>query len=96
MKWLSRSAKYLSSVKEDKSKKYESNILLQILVANIPKRFFFTLSGFTIFGEYMEYTETYEGRNATSMIPLLVAVIKNKQMEYIEQNRTKPNTIEQN
>ena len=40
-------------------------------------------------GEYMVFTEmkTYEGRNATGMISLFLVVIKNKQMEYIEQNR---------
>ena len=35
------------------------------------------------------FTEIYDGRNTTGVISLLVVVIKNKQIEYIEQNRTK-------
>ena len=45
-------------------------------------------------GEYIEFTEVYEGRNAAGVISLLVVVIKNKQMEYIEQNGTVSNKIE--
>ena len=49
-----------------------------------PRRFLPRLSG-----EHIVFTEIYEGRNATGMISLCWVVIKNKQMEYIEQNRTK-------
>ena len=35
------------------------------------------------------FTEIYDGRNTIGVISLLVVVIKNKQIEYIEQNRTK-------
>ena len=39
-------------------------------------------------GEYIVFTEINKGRNATGVILLLVVVIKNQQMEYIQQNRT--------
>ena len=48
-------------------------------------------------GEYMVFTEIHEGRDATGIISLFWVVIKNKQMDYIEQieqNRTKSNRIE--
>ena len=44
-------------------------------------------------------TEIYEGRNATGTISLFKVVIRNKQMEYIEQikqNRTESYKIEPN
>ena len=49
-----------------------------------PRRFLPRLSG-----EYIVFTEIYEGRNATGMVSLFQVVNKNKQMEDIEQNRTK-------
>ena len=54
-----------------------------------PRRFLPRLSG-----EHIVFTEIYDGRNATGMISLFSVVIKNKQMEYIEQNRTESNQIE--
>ena len=41
-----------------------------------------------LFGEYIVFTEINKGRYATGVISLLVVVIKNQQMEYIQQNRT--------
>ena len=56
-----------------------------------PRRFLPRLSG-----EYTVFTVIYEGRNAAGIISLFSVVIKNKQMEYIEQNQTKSNRIEPN
>ena len=56
-----------------------------------PRMFLTRLSG-----EHVVFTEIYKGRNETGMISLYSVVIKNKQMEYIEQNGTKWNKIEPN
>ena len=71
---------------------FESSITQLIItkassVSLHPRRFLPRLSG-----EYMVFTEIYESRDATGIISLFWVVIKNKQMDYIEQieqNRTK-------
>ena len=68
---------------------YRTNNYESVFSLLHPRRFLSRLSG-----EYTVFTEIYERRNATGVISLLAVVIKNKQIEYIERNRTESNKIE--
>ena len=68
---------------------YRTNNYVSVFSLLHPRRFLSRLSG-----EYTVFTEIYERRNATGVISLLAVVIKNKQIEYIERNRTESNKIE--
>ena len=69
---------------------YRTNNYESVFSLLRPRRFPSRLSG-----EYTVFTKIYERGNATGVISLLAVVIKNKQMKYIERNRTESNKIEQ-
>ena len=89
---LSKSSEYLSSVEEDRSKNKNQTFYYKHW-SQISRNYFSLFSPASLFLVNIKNLPKFikaETRLA-SIIFLLVVVIKNKQMEYMEQNRTQSN-----